>query len=1560
MKTGKGSSTREWPFILAAGALGAASFGSGPAFAVARYQLPAEVLAARGDHEAADEAAEEAAPRGGRAGRDVASVKGWIEALPGGRVDLLPQGARVIERYDDSAFIEIPAGAAAGLAARGLVFHPVPGADLLNVGGETFDARGGEPPLPPEWRAGAAGPGGRRPYLIKFDAPVRPEWIADLEAAGAALVQYQPHFGYLVFAPSGFEGRLGGVRHLAFNGEYHAAYKAAADLRSRAAGEETIRLRVVYFDLPGWEEKADALQRRGARLIDVSEGPGTSQWAVLRHALFENVRTRDLPSILWDPEVYWAEEWRDPEPEDERAAQITAGNITAGAPETGYHAWLAQLGTEGAGVTVTIADTGLDTGVLATLHEDMRGRTAFATNLCTQNRDRSGHGTNVASIAVGDPRLPNGTGLTDPGGFYWGAGSAPGASLYFQKVLDEFDCGTAWAGQPNAMAADAVRYGGAQLGSHSFNDGATPGNGYTAGAQTWDARVRDADPNTPGSQPYSVIFSAGNSGPNPGTLTSPHAAKNMVTVGASHNYRPGECPGVAGCGDSAEDIDALVSFSSRGPTVDNRIKPDVTAPGHVIMGSKSSITAYDCFCDTQPGGGCCASEGVDGFDKYTSYSGTSQASPRVGGASALVYDWFRDRFGPFPSPAMNKAILINGAVDMKTPDVPNNNEGWGRIHLGNSLQGPVAVQYVDQTAILGTTGDPNAYTATYVVQESTRPLKATLVWTDPPGAVSCNPCLVNDLDLLVTQGATTWRGNNFTAGFTNTGATPDTRNNVEGINLAGGSLSCASFQVKVRAQTLAGDGVPGNADATDQDFALVVANAGPSGIPAMKVTASSLVAGCDADPFLDRAETATLNLTLGNAGCAGATGVQATVGVDAQPPGAGITVSPPGAESIGSVASGGSAPHAWQVTLPANAASFCGQKVRFRVDMTDASARSWTEYVDVTLDADGSSLVTNTDPATTDESFSRSTEWNLDNCRTTSSPTSWHMGQGDCTGIPRDASAHDLIFAFNLNPGDVIRALSFRHAFNGYSNASFNDSVRVDIDPENDGSFVTLQRWRQGIDNPTVMTLAGPYNLTPYNAARAATIKIRFRFQSAANWVGGANNAPGWDVDDIVFEYDAITCDPDGCAPPPCNAPSSIPNNTASDGNICQVSGVTVTWAQDAGAWGDSGGTRTYTVLRDGSPVASGPCSGAKTYGTTSCTDTTAVPGTSYTYQVRYNNGCGQNAATAGAAAADAAGAAPSGLGNNTASDPDGCSGGRIDVAWAQDPAAWGDSGGTRTYTVLRDGSPVASGPCSGALAYGTTSCADTTVAPGASHTYQVRYNNGCGLQAATAGSAETDAFGTAPSGMPNNGAADADTCFTSGINVSWAQDAAPWGDPGGARSYTVLRNGSPVASGPCSGAFPYGTTSCTDTTTATGVSYSYQVVYTNGCAIQGMTAGVSASDVNCAPPPVNDGSAGGNPLRITVSGGNTTLTWDASAGATRYNVYMGAMGTYWSHAIFSAAGLDGADSCFEPSTSATFATPSTSAYFLVASDNGIVESALGPSTPQTPRPYASPACSPH
>jgi subtilisin-like proprotein convertase family protein len=100
----------------------------------------------------------------------------------------------------------------------------------------------------------------------------------------------------------------------------------------------------------------------------------------------------------------------------------------------------------------------------------------------------------------------------------------------------------------------------------------------------------------------------------------------------------------------------------------------------------------------------------------------------------------------------------------------------------------------------------------------------------------------------------------------------DIRNNVENVFLPlgiGGAM-----KVRVIGANIAGDGVPGNADTADQDYALVVSNVtGPEKSLAVLVGGAVKVDPAGADAFLDPGEAFTLSLKLDNVGSASATGV---------------------------------------------------------------------------------------------------------------------------------------------------------------------------------------------------------------------------------------------------------------------------------------------------------------------------------------------------------------------------------------------------------------------------------------------------------------------------------------------------------------------------------------------------------------------------------------------------------------------------------------------------------------------------------------------------------------
>ncbi|NEP09801.1 MAG: S8 family serine peptidase [Symploca sp. SIO2C1] len=281
-------------------------------------------------------------------------------------------------------------------------------------------------------------------------------------------------------------------------------------------------------------------------------------------------------------------EYASPEPgiEGERETQIVAENLDGAAapntaPVTGYQGWLTGVDLSGAGVTVAICDTGVDTNANnnTTGHLDLRGRqTAFVDYTGGGTiTDTNGHGTHVAGIAVGNAA----TGQTEgaaPNDFLWGQGMAPGANYVTQNALEGPWPPVNWAN----LTQDSTN-NNAQVMNNSWWDLNTVGGGYTTNARTFDQLVRDPNPSTTGLENLTIVFSAGNSGLNASTLTTPKEAKNLITVGNSLTFRPGT-------GD-IDNIQGLRSSSSRGPALDGRILPNVVAPGTNVSAPLSATSS---------------------------------------------------------------------------------------------------------------------------------------------------------------------------------------------------------------------------------------------------------------------------------------------------------------------------------------------------------------------------------------------------------------------------------------------------------------------------------------------------------------------------------------------------------------------------------------------------------------------------------------------------------------------------------------------------------------------------------------------------------------------------------------------------------------------------------------------------------------------------------------------------------------------------------------------------------------------------------------------------------
>ena len=691
--------------------------------------------------------------------------------------------------YGTFRWLELDAADLRRLDGSGVAYEVVPDARQVRVPGYRFDPLAdGEPVLPPEQRADASRTGFR---LVQLAGPAKDGWLSELAAAGTRVLQYYPHHTYLTWAPPSAREAVEQLDFVRWQGLFHPGYKVNADLRGRSG---TIANVDVMFYTDDQKATLEALAELGAVVLGAhaSQPDGAFADAIVRLPASAVDAVAALPEVLWLG-------YESPRPglDDEMSDQIVAGNHPGGTPVLGYNTHLGTLGVNGAGVRWAIIDTGVDYD-----HPDLASHIVGGYSFpgipggcdpgATPGADcnNGGHGTHVAGIVGGDATA----GFTDAGGFLYGLGMAPEYDIFAMNSLSAAAWPPAGGWQEHSKRA---LLGGAIGGNNSWNTGEGAAHGYQASERTHDIMVRDGNFDTAGvAEPFIEVFSAGNAGPGASSLTAPHEAKNLIVTASSRNFRSGS-------------IDTIANSSSRGPTVDGRTGPTIAAPGEQIASSRNDL------------GGLCATAIAGTSNLYAFCSGTSMATPHASGAVVLLTDWWRDNHaGANPSPAMAKALLVNGAVDMGTADIPNANEGWGRVNITRVITPPAPANYWEQTTPLANTG--NTFTATLGVPNPGQPVKVTLAWTDAAGAVGANPALVNNLDLTVVNGANTFKGNRFVSGWSATGGSYDTLNNLENVFIQ--TPSSGSIDITVAATALNGDGVPNNGDPTDQDFALVCTN----------------------------------------------------------------------------------------------------------------------------------------------------------------------------------------------------------------------------------------------------------------------------------------------------------------------------------------------------------------------------------------------------------------------------------------------------------------------------------------------------------------------------------------------------------------------------------------------------------------------------------------------------------------------------------------------------------------------------------------------------------------
>jgi subtilisin family serine protease len=700
-------------------------------------------------------------------------------------------------------------------------------------------------------RAGRAGY-----YLIQFRGPVEESWKSRVIAQGAELIEYVPDFAFKVRMTPAVARQVAASADIAWVGLFEPDYKLSPALKR--SGTQLYKLRI--------ERGADVAQANAALAQS-----GAVVVAAENDILVVAADAAQLSALAAVPDVAWVENFTFQEKHNENGGGIIGAAI---ANSTGY---------DGSTQINAVADTGIGGGTAATAHRDIpASRIVAIQNFTAPNSGNcysvlddgavdvdSGHGTHVAGSVLSGG---------DPGGF--GKGVAPAARLVFQAIENYVDFkGICALSNPDGYYLIGIPTDLRTLFQQAYNAGArihsNSWGSAAAGDYTQDSAYADQAIWT--NKDLTITFSAGNEGIDANadgvidndSIGSPATAKNVITIGASENDRQGNyqcdtglayqsrdayqpnttCSGMGGqnilgtygvrwpadypappisTDSTAGNKDQMAAFSSRGPTDDSRIKPDVVAPGTWILSTYSDNyqEGYDASANPRNGAFQLDGWGMPRNRFYKYFGGTSMSNPIAGGAASVVRDFYQKTAAVNASAALVKATLINSAVDMLDENndglddndfpIPNNHEGWGRIDLANATDG--SAKYVDNT-----TGTTTGATTTYQATVSAAgPLKISLVWSDFASTAAASVNLVNDLDLEVTapNGTTVYRGNVFSGGWSATGGAADRRNNVENVYVQ--AASAGSYSITVR-----GFNVPSG----PQPYALVVDGAASLSAP---------------------------------------------------------------------------------------------------------------------------------------------------------------------------------------------------------------------------------------------------------------------------------------------------------------------------------------------------------------------------------------------------------------------------------------------------------------------------------------------------------------------------------------------------------------------------------------------------------------------------------------------------------------------------------------------------------------------------------------------------------
>jgi len=593
--------------------------------------------------------------------------------------------------------------------------------------GIVFDTRLGEPTLPAKLRIDSYHDAGY--YLIQVDGPVYSDYLDQIKELGIDVVGYIPKYALITYATPEQINLTNLKPFVRWVGIFQPAYKLQSEIMN---GEGTVRVTIQLFPNENTYSIASIIQSLGFDVVEIIDHK-------LCKTIDATVDLTRIDEIARITGVQWIQLWTEPTLANSNCQWVTQTGWRSSVPPDPGARRIWFSGIMGSGVVLSTSDTGIHTahyqyydaaypitapGVFPN-HRKVVGYKVYS-GAAFGDVGGGGywHGTHTnCTMAGNDTTL--GTSTYD--------GMAKQARIYF------CDIGNASGGlvvQPNLTPMYDTIYLGRGLGynilqhSGSWGWGNSSGTYLTQDAST-DAYIY-AHPN------FLNLYAAGNEY-NATTIRNPGIAKNVITVGATQN------------GTSSN---AIASFSSRGPTQDNRYKPNVMAPGDVLYSAQGGTT-----------------------NSYWSMSGTSMATPATNGSVGLIRHYLLAGFYPSGSanPAdsikyQSAALLRAMAIVSCDPNIgsyviPDYNIGWGRIDVDSVLylSGDTRKLIIKDDTIGVGTGQ--SVIDSFGVISSTMPLRVTVAWTDTAAAANANPTLINDLNVTLTApGGTYYRGNIYSGG----------------------------------------------------------------------------------------------------------------------------------------------------------------------------------------------------------------------------------------------------------------------------------------------------------------------------------------------------------------------------------------------------------------------------------------------------------------------------------------------------------------------------------------------------------------------------------------------------------------------------------------------------------------------------------------------------------------------------------------------------------------------------------------------------------------------------